>query len=379
MKRTGIGIGRKSYVFILIIVIFMIPIKGNAKGTPYSPTMDFSEIDAFMKEQTLLPQVTFKGLVEGVLSGDFNDTKEILAYGEALVKKNVLAQKGTVLQIGMLLLTFAVINQFIGVFEKKELASYGYYVFYLAIASLLLKSYLIVHQVLAGALETIIEFMHGLLPVFCVSLLFGTGHATATGFYLVVLFVIYLVEWVFLYIGVPALHVFLAFQMANYAIGDGMFQKMLRLFQDFFRWGIKSAMALVVGLNMVQGLITPAVDQLKHSSIVRVGTMIPGIGNAFGSVAEMVIGSGVILKNAVGVAGMAALILLAAGPLIQLIITTISLRLVAALGEPFGDKQLTGFIHGVGETVGLMTKMMLGAVAMFFVTLAILTAASGRF
>ena len=64
---------------------------------------------------------------------------------------------------------------------------------------------------------------------------------------------------------------------------------------------------------MIQGLILPAVDGLKNTAVSRTVSAIPGIGNLFGSVTDTVLGSAVLLKNAVGVCGMIAVLMLLSG------------------------------------------------------------------
>ena len=48
---------------------------------------------------------------------------------------------------------------------------------------------------------------------------------------------------------------------------------------------------VIVGIQLIQRMISPAVDTLKQSVIGRTAGAIPGVGNLFSGVTEVVLGS----------------------------------------------------------------------------------------
>ena len=60
----------------------------------------------------------------------------------------------------------------------------------------------------------------------------------------------------------------------------------------------------------------PLAAEAKNSALVKVGSMVPGIGNTISSAASSVLLAGSLVKNAVGVAGIVVLIIICAMPLI---------------------------------------------------------------
>ena len=72
---------------------------------------------------------------------------------------------------------------------------------------------------------------------------------------------------------------------------------------------MKTVMGIVLGLNVIQGMILPYVDAVKNSTLEKALEAVPVVGKGAGVVTKMVLGSGILIKNTMGVA---AVIILAA-------------------------------------------------------------------
>ena len=199
---------------------------------------------------------------------------------------------------------------------------------------------------------------------------------SAAAFYEMAFLVIYLVQYVMLYFLAPLVQVFVAMQFLNYVLEGEKFTRMCELLEDIMRWAVKIMVTLVMGLNVVQGLIYPAVDRLKTTSWSKTVSMIPGIGNSANAIGEMLIGTGMVIKNSVGVAAMLLLVVLFAVPLIKIGVLTFLYKLIAAVLEPITDKRIAGSINGVYKGSVLAGKLMLTSLFLFFVTIAMITAST---
>jgi stage III sporulation protein AE len=131
--------------------------------------------------------------------------------------------------------------------------------------------------------------------------------------------------------------------------------------------------ALVIGLNLVQGILSPAVDSLRSSTLTRTVRAIPGISGVFDSVTEVLIGSGIVLKNAVGISAVLVLLAVSIAPCIKVLASAVLLKATAAILEPVSDERICGSIFAAGEGVKMMGKIMLTMEALFFLALAIIT------
>lgn len=139
---------------------------------------------------------------------------------------------------------------------------------------------------------------------------------------------------------------------------------------------MKIAGTVVLGLNVVQGLIAPARDRLTSGTVGRAAGMIPGVGNAVNGISEILLGSGILIKNSVGAAALLILVLIGLVPLLKILCMAFFYKLTAVLTEPVTDKRIAGCLRGMAEGGILYLKLVLYALALFFLTIAMTAAAS---
>ena len=197
-------------------------------------------------------------------------------------------------------------------------------------------------------------------------------------FYESAILLIAAVQWVQRYLLLPGVQLYVLFLLLDHLSKDDRLSHLAELVRTVIEWAMKSMTAAAIGFQVIQGLILPAVDGLKNTAVSRTVSAIPGIGNLFGSVTDTVLGSAVLLKNAVGVCGMIAVLMLCLAPVCRLAFCTLIYKAMAALVQPVGDKRLNECVAAVAEGVGLLLKIMVSSSLLFFLTIAIVTASLGK-
>ena len=139
----------------------------------------------------------------------------------------------------------------------------------------------------------------------------------------------------------------------------------------------KVLVTFVLGMNLIQGMVAPAVDQLKRTTTVRTIGVIPGLGGAMNAVSEMLLGTGLLIKNCVGAAAIVVLILLCAKPLLEVAVLALIYRVLAALVEPVTDKRISGVLDALARAGMLYLKLVITAILMLFLTVAVVCVATG--
>ncbi len=76
---------------------------------------------------------------------------------------------------------------------------------------------------------------------------------------------------------------------------------------------------IIMGVNVVQGLVVPVAAEAKNSLVVKMGSAIPGIGNTVGSVASTVLSAGKLVKNAVGITGIIVVVFICLIPFTRIL------------------------------------------------------------
>lgn len=129
-------------------------------------------------------------------------------------------------------------------------------------------------------------------PIYFPAVAVAKGSVTAISFYSLTLFLVYLVEMFLEYVVLPAIHIYILVSMLNYLTKESYLSKLAELIKTVLVWIMKTILAGVVGLNLVQSLLSPAMDTVKRSALTRGTEAIPGIGDAIGGVTEVIFACG---------------------------------------------------------------------------------------
>ena len=123
-------------------------------------------------------------------------------------------------------------------------------------------------------------------------------------------------------------------------------------------------------------LVAPVIDAVKRSALTRTAEALPWVGNAVGGAAEVVLGTAVLIKNGIGMAGAVIAVVICAVPIIQMLIMALLYKLAAALVQPVSDKRITTCISSVSEGYEIMARVIFTTGLLFMLTIAIVAAST---
>lgn len=340
--------------------------------------MDFEKVDTLL-EDTMEEEVHFEDLVKDLIKGripvDRKMVKELLVSGLFCeVKEN----GKSVLYVLLLAVLSATLTNFTKVFDKSQTADISFYVVYMLLLTVLVASLKVVNSVAGGVLGQMTEFMKLLMPAYMITIAAANGTTTAAVFYEFLIVLIYAVNFLLYRVMLPMCNLYVVLRLVNNISKEDMLSKTAELIKTLISWGLKTLMAVVIGLNVVQGIITPAVDSFKKTAVHRAITAVPGVGNTMSAVTEVMVGSGMLIKNGVGVAILIVLIIICLVPVCKMTVFLLLYRVAAALVQPICDKRMLDCIYTVGEGSRLLLKCVTTALVLFFMTIAILTVSTGR-
>lgn len=123
----------------------------------------------------------------------------------------------------------------------------------------------------------------------------------------------------------------------------------------------------------ISGLIGGVVDSTSvRATKYLVSNYVPIVGGQLSQGVDLVRYGMVIVKNALGVSGIIAVLSIILTPVAKLTALTIGLKLTAGIIEPITDKRMSGFINGIAESVRQLLGAVLGVGFVFIITLALI-------
>ena len=327
-------------------------------------------VNQILKEDSF----SIEEILNQILKGESLFQKETMSkWFKNIVKAQLQREQKAMFQVVLLVLLAAVFSNFTAVFGDGKTGETSFYITYMLLLALLIKSFGSMGVELKELLENFILFLKALMPSYFLAVTASSGSATAMIFYEAVLFLIYVIQVVFLKGIVPAIYVLALVELVNYLHSEDFLSKMAELLQTLIEWSLKSCMAVVLGMQLIQNMIGPAMDSLKRDIIGKTAASIPGIGNAINGVTEVALGTAVIIRNGIGVVGIIILVCIGIRPVIRLALLAFLYKLLAAVVQPVSDKRMTGALSTIGNGSVLFLKVLLCMELLIFITIAILS------
>lgn len=340
--------------------------------------LDLDDMEQFLQEQQGEDDmdISFGELMKGFLSGDSTvDVSRIWSWVVSRCFETVRQNKAYLAQMLILLLAFVMLQGISGIFADSFLSDISFLAVYFLFLYNALRIFASMQQIVYSCMDRIAEFTLLVQPVFCMAMIFSTGVNSASFTYEMLLLVLYLVQNLLQKLLLPLVFVFLITQFANYAWKEEHFSSLAKLLEGGIGLAQKLLVTFILGLNLIQGMVAPAVDQLKKTATVRTIGVIPGLGGAMNAVSEMLFGAGLLIKNCVGATVIVVLILLCAKPLLEISVLALIYRVLAALAQPVTDKRISGVLDALARAGMLYVKLAVTALLMLFLTVAVVCVA----
>ena len=322
-------------------------------------------------------KISFGEIVSALTSGDLEGAGEMfLGYLLDQISYEFRYNRQNLVYMLLIALAAAVFTNFAGAFRSRQVSEISFYVLYMLLITLCLTAFRVAVEGVEERLGALTDFMQVLCPSYLMAVALASGSLTSMFFYNVILFLIYLVEVVMIRFLLPLVNVCLMVRVLGNLTGEDTLSELAELLKKLISWILRAMVTCIIGINVVQGLLAPAIDTLKRSALTRTAEAIPWIGNAVGGAAEVVLGTAVLIKNGIGMAGALIAVVICAVPILQMLILAFLYKLAAALVQPVSDKRITDCIGSVSEGYELLVKVIFSSGVLFLLTIAVVAAST---
>lgn len=280
----------------------------------------------------------------------------------------------TILILGIIAALFV---SFADLFKDHQVSDIAFYFVYLMMIAVLLNAFVNAVSIVREILESITVFMKIYIPTYMVAVGSASGIASASAYYQILLFVVFLIEWGYLSVLLPAVYIYILLTIINGIWMEEKLTLLLELVNKAISVSIKITLGVITGFSILQAMISPVIDSLQHTALKKAMSAIPGIGGLTEGMFDMVIGSAVLVKNSIGLYVTLVLIVLCCIPILKLVLYTATIKTSAALIGVVSDKRMTNCANRVGDGNIMLLKLALSSIGMFIIQIAIITYTTG--
>lgn len=381
---------KKRFIIILLFFLIFFGTTLNQELTVYAkeastpetsfPDVDFTDIQNALNEAlTAEEDFNFGSYVSDLTSGDEDlSFQGIFHKIFSLFTNELTSNMQSLIKLLTIAVIAAVFTNFSHTFQNSQVAETGFYVTYLLMFVILATTFISATSIATTTVTKMLDFMKALVPTYCMTVAFCTGTATSIMYYEAILTLITVVNIVLIKVIIPLSNIYMMATLADNLSTEELLSKLAELLATVIKWMLKTLLAVVIGIGTVQSLVAPAIDQVKRSSVMKATDMIPGVGGILSGVAETVLGAGVLLKNSVGVAGMIAIVVITAIPMIKLIIYIFIFKLLAAAIQPISDKRIVNCVSACSQATALLLQTVFVASVLFEIAITIVAVSTMR-
>lgn len=292
---------------------------------------------------------------------------EMLRY----LLQEVLVQSRLLGQLVVLAVLCGLLHNLAGSLSKAA-TEFGFLAAYLVVIFIGLQSFSLAADIGRGTLATMSGFMLSLLPLLSTMLAAVGAVSSAALFHPMLVTSVTLVVNLIERVVFPLL--FLAAALG--VVGRIATEFPLTRIAGLFRQGAVTALGffftLFLGVMVIRGAIAPVADGVAlRAGKFLAGAFIPVVGGMVADAMEVVMGGSLLIKNAIGVFGMATLLILLAFPLLKIFALVVIYRVATVLVEPISDARLVDALGTMAQTLMLVMAAVATAALMFFIVITV--------
>lgn len=153
----------------------------------------------------------------------------------------------------------------------------------------------------------------------------------------------------------------------NHLCGAAHLSRMAQLLRGAVCWLLGVSFTVFLGAMSMQGVCCASIDGVAiRAAKYAVDNFVPIIGGMFSDTMDTLVGCTLIVKNALGVAAVFALLTALLSPLLGTVASIFILKLTAALLEPVAQGRIVSAIGDFSRTLVLFFVTMLCVATMYF-------------
>lgn len=386
----------KAVRFLLMLLAALLLLTGLAlaEGPPgakerdelirrQSQNIDTSSVERFLQDVNQTwegygPNISLKDFLEVYRSSeDSKYSPKAIAGG--LVRylvREVLANAGILSTIIVLAVAGAVLQNLQSAFDAEATGKLAHWVVYLMLVGLAITGFGIAVTTAKQIMDTLSGFMLAMLPTLLTVLAAMGGLTSAAIFQPIMVTFVSTLATTMVAVVFPLIFLSAVLEIISGLNDNFKLSGLSGLLKQGANWTLGLVSTLFLGTVAVKGAAGAVADgvTLKTAKFLF-GNFIPVVGKMFADASDLIFGSTVLLKNALGMAGAAAIFFITAFPLLKILSLVVIYQVAGALVEPIGAGPTAKMLTTVAKSLQQVFASVAVVALMFFVAITVIVGA----
>lgn len=345
-----------------------------------SNQVDLTQVRGFLEQidqdvKTSMPDFSLTKMFDDLRQGKLDLKpeklgKDLLAFlGQEILKSAPLIGKLLILAV----LT-AVLQQLQTAFNGS-IGKMAQALSYLVLMGIALATFQVALDQAQTSIQKMTGFMQTLFPVMLTLLMAMGNLTTAALFKPVILGSLTFLATLIKTIVLPLFFLAAVLKLVNHISSEFKLSKLAGLLEFGGKICLGVVMTIFIGVMSIQGVTGGVADGVALRTAKYSADLVPVVGKFFKDAVELVVTSGLLLKNALGIVAIIAIALICLGPVIKIVAMILVFRISSALIEPLGQSELADSLQEMSKSLIFIFASVASVAIMFFMTIAVVVGA----
>lgn len=184
----------------------------------------------------------------------------------------------------------------------------------------------------------------------------------------------------FTYVLMPLFIFSIIFSVVSNLSNTIKLDKFTSFFNSTFKWITGLIFTIFTAFLSIQGITAGSIDGISiKTAKYAIKSYVPILGSYISDGMGVILASSNLIKNAVGASGLFLLLASIITPILQLVLFMLTLKLVSAIIEPLGSKQIANFVSSLSKNMTLLIVTIVGIAFASFITIGLVMCSANIF
>ena len=302
--------------------------------------------------------INISDMIDNAITGEI-DNSTLLNKIINLLGSEVKSTLQTLVGILIIVLIHSVLKSVTDNLEDNNISKIIYYVQYILIVTLIMSNFSSLLTSITTTIDDLIGFMNCLVPMLTTLMLYTGSIVTSGMLEPMILFIIGFIGNAIKMLIMPVVSMITVLIIVSKISDRVQISKLSGFLKSSVVWFLGIILTVFVGVVSLEGNLTSSVDGITAKTAkAAVSNLIPVVGKVLGDSVDSVLGSGIILKNALGVVGVIIIIGICIMPIIKLATLSIMYSIASAVIEPLADSKIVKLLDEMGGIFKLLLAIL---------------------
>lgn len=255
-------------------------------------------------------------------------------------------------------------------FAEKSTADIVHFVCFCLIVVIMASSVNKLVVSVKNTLSTMQSQVNVLFPII-LTLMAGIGSVSSVGVFQPILAVMSnVITVVITKVAIPIFLFSFVLNVIGHLSSNVKLDKFSSFLSSLFKWLIGITFTIFFAVMSIQGISAGAFDSVSlRTAKFTISSYVPIMGGYLSQGMDLILASGVLIKNSVGLVGVLIIISTVLAPILEIIVFSLLLKAVSAIIQPLGNNRITNFLHETSKTITMLSTCIIVVGFMYFVSI----------